>query len=144
MEHQSPLRWIEINIQIWRDVQSKEVQSWVLGTKWLPYGAIFSKMASNTPTFGNFWTSFRIRDWFHYLSQKPFYSFERKQEVITSSLSFQDLDSYYNEPVLLEEIIVQVMGHKQVVSCEMLSCVPSECSPRPYCLMRTTLPSHQK
>jgi hypothetical protein len=28
----------------------------------------FSKMASNTPTFGNFWASLKTRDWFHCLS----------------------------------------------------------------------------
>jgi hypothetical protein len=37
-----------------------------------------------------------------------------------------------------------MMGHKQGVSCEMLSCAPSKCSPWPYCLMKTTLPSHEK
>ncbi len=69
----------------------------------------------------------------------PRCSLERRQEIVASSSSFQELDSYCNELVLVEEILVQVMRHKQAVSCEMLSCAPFGWSPWPYCLMRTTL-----
>jgi hypothetical protein len=45
-----------------------------------------SKIASDMPTFGNFWTSFRTRYWFHYLNQKTFCSLLTWEE--TKSYSF--------------------------------------------------------
>ncbi len=52
-------------------------------------------------------------------------SLERRQKVVASQSLFQGMDSYCNEHVLVEEILVQVMGHKHGTSCEMLSCAPS-------------------
>jgi hypothetical protein len=54
------------------------------------------------------------------------------------------MDSYCNEPVLVEKKLVQGMGHKHGVSFEMLSCVPSWHIAWPYCLVKTTLLGHEE
>lgn len=40
-----------------------------------------SKVAYGNPCFGNFWTSLKIQDWFHYLSQKSLWFVHKPKQT---------------------------------------------------------------
>jgi hypothetical protein len=80
------------------------------------------------------------------LAKIPFahYSFVKTQGAVASLSSFQDQDSCYNEPILVERIKYQVWGHKHEASYGMQSCVPFEHSPWLYYSKKPTFLGHKE
>jgi len=71
-------------------------------------------------------------------------SLAKAQGAVASPSSFQDQNSCYNEPILIEGIKCQMWGHKHAASYGIQSCVPFEHFPWLYYSRKPTFSGHKE